>query len=354
MYEILLTRVFSVTTWYHFAFFAVSVAMFGMTVGALIVYLSPGRFTADRVSYHLSLNSLLFAITAPLSFLAHMTIPFVTDGSLIGLGSMGLTYIVISIPFIFSGITVCIALTKFPSEVSTLYAVDLAGAALGCILVVYVLNLTDAPTGILLVAFCASAASVLFITYVKTKALNRLAVVASILLASLTFAQGLLAFKNFPLLRIVWFKGEREDRRPLYEKWNSFSYVRVFGDPNKLDLPAGPGFSPNYPREQKVRQLFLDIDARALTVLTKFDGDTAELNFLKYDIANLVHYLRPNASVLVIGTGGGRDILSALAFDQKSVVGVELNSNIIEAVTKRFSDFTGRLDTNPKVIFVND
>jgi hypothetical protein len=34
MYEVLLTRIFSVTMWYHFAFVAVSVALFGMTVGA--------------------------------------------------------------------------------------------------------------------------------------------------------------------------------------------------------------------------------------------------------------------------------------------------------------------------------
>ena len=40
-YEIALTRIFSITMWYHFAFVAISVAMFGMTVGALIVYCGP-------------------------------------------------------------------------------------------------------------------------------------------------------------------------------------------------------------------------------------------------------------------------------------------------------------------------
>jgi hypothetical protein len=44
MHETLLTRIFSVTMWYHFAFVAISVALFGMTVGALIVYLLPGCF----------------------------------------------------------------------------------------------------------------------------------------------------------------------------------------------------------------------------------------------------------------------------------------------------------------------
>ncbi len=45
MYEILLTRIFSVTMWYHFAFMAISIAMFGMTVGAIIVYLFPNYFS---------------------------------------------------------------------------------------------------------------------------------------------------------------------------------------------------------------------------------------------------------------------------------------------------------------------
>ena len=36
MYEVLLTRIFSVTLYYHFAFVAVSVALFGMTLGAVI------------------------------------------------------------------------------------------------------------------------------------------------------------------------------------------------------------------------------------------------------------------------------------------------------------------------------
>jgi hypothetical protein len=58
--------------------------------------------------------------------------------------------------------------------------------------------------------------------------------------------------------------------------------------------------------------------------------------------------------VLVIGVGGGRDILSALAFEQKSVIGVEINHDIIKIVNQRFGDFTGHLDRNPKITFIND
>ena len=51
-YELLLTRIFSVTMWYHFAFMAVSLAMFGLTVGGLLVYLRPNYFTPQIHQEH--------------------------------------------------------------------------------------------------------------------------------------------------------------------------------------------------------------------------------------------------------------------------------------------------------------
>jgi hypothetical protein len=85
-----------------------------------------------------------------------------------------------------------------------------------------------------------------------------------------------------------------------------------------------------------------------------FKGDMMQLEHLKYDIVNLVHYIRRNADVLVVGVGGGRDALSALAFDQKSVTGVEINGDILDILSNRFGDFTGHIDRNPKVALVND
>ncbi|MBU2102942.1 MAG: hypothetical protein KKF80_06055, partial [Candidatus Omnitrophica bacterium] len=63
MLEILLTRIFSVTMWFHFAFVAISVALFGMTVGAIIVYLLPNYFTQERAKHRLAASSLLFSIS---------------------------------------------------------------------------------------------------------------------------------------------------------------------------------------------------------------------------------------------------------------------------------------------------
>ena len=93
----------------------------------------------------------------------------------------------------------------------------------------------------------------------------------------------------------------------------------------------------------------MSIDTAAGTVLTRSTGDPKETDFLRYDLTNLGHYAKPDADVLVVGVGGGRDILSALEFDQKSVTGVELNGDILRMTNGKYGDFTGHLDRNPKV-----
>ncbi len=161
-YQLLLTRIFSVTMYYHFAFVAISVTMFGMAVGALIVYRRPQVFTAGRVHAHLARAALGFALTIVGSFLAHIWLPFRPELSLYGVASVVLTYAVLSVPFTFSGIVVALALTRFPRQVSALYGADLAGAALGCVLLGPLLGVTDGPTAIVATAAIAAFAAVLF------------------------------------------------------------------------------------------------------------------------------------------------------------------------------------------------
>src|SRR5262245_11117822 len=125
MYEIALTRIFSVTMWYHFAFVAISVAMFGMTVGALVVYLAPAWFPPERVTRRLGLSALLFGAGIVGSLLVHLAVPFRPERTLLGLSTIVLTYAVVAIPFVFGGIAVALALTRFPAQLARLYAVDL-------------------------------------------------------------------------------------------------------------------------------------------------------------------------------------------------------------------------------------
>ena len=351
MFENLLTRIFSVTMWYHFAFMAVSIALFGMTVGAVIVYLLPQRFTEERIGNQLVTTALWFSVTIVISFLIHINLPM--GNSETTLISLLFTYVLISIPFVFAGINTCLMLTKFPGEIGRLYAADLSGAALGCIAFILVLRITDGPTAIFVVALIASLAALFYAISFGNEKFKRITLMASLALLVFVSVQTVLVNNQRSLVRLKWVKGSLEQEL-LHEKWNSYSRIRVWGDPDASRSPFSWGISSTYPAERKTNYLSMDIDSVAATVVSAFDGDLEEVDYLKYDVTNVAHYLRPQAEVLVVGTGGGRDILAALAFEQAAVTGIEINENIIAVVTEEYNDFSGNQHQVPGVTFVND
>src|SRR6185503_20464766 len=143
-----------------FAFMAISIAMFGMTAGAVLVYFFPDYFKPERTNHHLGLFSFLFALSTVISFLIDLRIPFITTDQL---RIVSFTYLVTAIPFVFSGICVSLALTRFPLQLSKLYAADLAGAAFGCVALIFSLRITDGPTTVLILTLLAAFASILFL-----------------------------------------------------------------------------------------------------------------------------------------------------------------------------------------------
>ncbi|MGQ0737071.1 MAG: hypothetical protein ACT4QD_25910 [Acidobacteriota bacterium] len=350
MLEILLTRIFSVTLWYHLAFVAVSIAMFGMTLGAVIVYLAARWFTPARAWLNLTVGSALFALTAVLAIAAHLRMaidPALMTSALVDLSR---AYLLIAIPFVFSGIVIAIALTQFPRQVGRLYAADLAGAAFGCVLLVVVLDRVGGPSAVLVIAALGLAGAAVYAvgSGVAVARRHRALVAALALVIAGGGAAAIAAERG--ALEIRYAKGARWPT-PIYEKWNSYSRVAVVSD--AYEEPFGWGLSARFKPEWPVRQLHLNIDASAETVLTGFevprDGE-----HLKFDVTNVGLHIRPDASVYVIGAGGGRDVLSALTFGARRVVAVELNRAIIEAVNGRFGAITGHLDQRPGVQFVND
>ena len=246
-----------------------------------------------------------------------------------------------------------IALTKLPNNVSKIYAANLFGSAIGCLAIIYSMRHVGGPTvAVLVSALIAFGAFLFFPSHIYRKQ-RFLSLFIGIALLMFVGAHSYLESMGISLFRLMWVKGQIE-YRPLYEKWNSYSRIAVDGDLSNPLPPWGWGLSPIYQSENKFRQLHLDIDSVAGTRLMEFSGDIETLEFLKYDITNLAHYLRNNATVLTIGVGGGRDILSALAFQQKQVLGIEINEDIIKAVNQVYGDLTGHLDKHPKVRFIHD
>jgi spermidine synthase len=143
------------------------------------------------------------------------------------------------------------------------------------------------------------------------------------------------------VLRVEFAKGLPEDVK-LFEKWNHFSRVAVFGD-------------------QEAPFLWMNIDALAGTPIPRFHGTPEQVEYSRqdamavgYEIAYLAYHLREGGKALIIGPGGGLDVVAALAFGQREVTAVEINPLIIDAVNDRFAGYSGSLYALPRVRTVID
>ena len=342
--ELFLTRIFSVTMWYHFAFMAISLAMFGLAAGAVLVEIIK---TKAKPNTTLTRTALLFAFSSAVCFVAQLYIEVNPDREIL---NTALAFVIIAVPFVFAGMTVCVALTRFPRHTGSLYAADLAGSAAGCVLTIPILDHIHAPTAVLLNAGIAALGALFFACDERPQGLSRTRIAVSAALCGVLISVGLVNL-SARLVDIRWIKGGRNYGGGLYEKWNALSRIHVRQNDSR---PFGWGLSPRYTSDQKVEQLYLNIDSGAATVITKFDGSVEPLQHLKYDVTALAHYLRQDTSVLVIGVGGGRDILTSLVFGQRHVTGVEINPDIIDVLGSRFAEFAGNLQTRPAVTLVHD
>ena len=101
----------------------------------------------------------------------------------------------------------------------------------------------------------------------------------------------------------------------------------------------------------------MDIDAAASTPILEVTPDLSNVQFLRYELTAMAYRLKPPGfSALVIGPGGGRDLVSALVFGAGHVDGVEINPIIANDVMRdRFREFSGGIYTHPRVrIAVDD
>jgi len=345
--ELVLTRVFSVASWYHFAFVAVSIAMFGITAGAIRAELRPAGGDAERAR-----REALWAGPACLvAIVAAVAIPFRDPKTPLDVAVLGLTYLLQSVPFVFVGAATSHIFRAWPGHVGKLYGADLVGAALGCVLVIPLLDALDGPTAAIALGAVAALSALVFA--LDEKPLRpRAALVAIALFATV------LANSRYHFVRLYWTKWGQPEQPHMWERWNAFSRIRV--DPMWTLGPDGKsppfvwGYAPNGPKGLRRDQLYMDIDGGAGTVLMKRTGDLADWEFLRWDITAAGHYLVPEGKVLSVGVGGGRDLLTALVFGKESATGVEINPAILEADRSKFGWFTGPLDTLPGIRLEND
>lgn len=346
-YQVLITRFFSVMLYYHFAFAAISLAMLGLTRGAMEVFNKPERYTTERVPVEFARHAAWFALSGVGAMVVFLCVPLVVPGQFIP-SALAITTFAFVAPFTESGVCITLLLTRLPYSGGKLYAADLSGAAVGCLGVIFVLLMIDPVSATLWIGtFSAAVGWLVARGSGDTRSLRLSGIVALCLAVAAALHTGL-AVSGKSHLGVFWAKGT-EQTDTLFERWNTYSRVRV--TPMGESTPQGWGYARK--PDTKIDQNYLDIDADASTVITRFDGDLSKVAYLKGDVINAAYQVQRPDAVAVVGVGGGRDVLSALALGAKRIYGIEINPAIFEVLTDKFAAFSGHLDQQPGVSLVN-
>ncbi len=134
--ELSMTRLFSVVMYYHFAFLAISLALFGLGASGQFLYLKKRMYTTAETPRVLSVTALLFAGSIVMALIVSLSQAISIEYSTANILKLALIYVFSLIPFFFSGLIVSLILFQGARDISRLYFWDLAGAATGALLTV--------------------------------------------------------------------------------------------------------------------------------------------------------------------------------------------------------------------------
>ena len=345
-YEVTLTRIFSVSLWYHFAFMVISIAMLGIGASGTVLTLYP---RLKNLSY-IGLYSLLLGIGISMSYILSNLIPFDPvrlSWEKMQLFYISLYYITLSLPFFFTGLIIVTAFSSRGEKSSIVYGADLLGAGTGSIIILYAMTITGPERAVFILSSIALIASFM----VSNKWLKAVSLICIFLNLTL-----LLHLPSFVSLRMSPYKGlqvalKYPGAEHLKTYSSSFSRIDTFRSPA---VRFAPGLSLRY-LDTLPEQIGLSIDGSEMNAITSvYDRET--LRFLRYLPSALPYeILNPPLppfskggmggfdDVLILDPKGGLQVLVATHYAPKYIYKVESNPLLIKIIRDDYEDFSGNI-----------
>jgi hypothetical protein len=347
-YEILLVRLFSISQWHHFAYMVISLALLGYGVSGAVLALAQHRLLR-RFEVAFFVNLLLFGLAMAGSYAAANRLAFNPEQILWDAGQWGrlaAVYLSLSLPFFFVANAIGLALMRFRPRAALIYGADLIGAGLGSLSVIAVLFVLFPDAALKL--FCLLGVLSAGLAAVELRRRGPGFVVAPVLAAILIA----LAPKTWMDTAGSPYKGLNQTLRisgtEVIERRSSpLGLISILKSP-VIPLRHAPGLSFNATQEPP-EQLGLFIDGDGPAAINRVRAGDGRLDYLDQLTWALPYHLRPLQRVLILGAGGGSEVLQALQQGVRHIDAVELNPQIVDLVRQQYGDFSGHIYADERV-----
>lgn len=349
-YEILLMRLFAIIQWHHFASMLISLALLGY--GASGTFLTRCRqVLLPAYGPAFTINAALFGSSSVVCFALAARIPLNPLEFLWSAGEWGrllLISTVLMLPFFFAANCIGLSFQRYQDNIGRIYAADLLGAGSGAIAVVILLFVLFPGHALQIVGFVGIVAAACGI--VATGPLPRWVITASLLSLLLLVVVNQ---RGMPAPAPNEYKAQSQTlrvmgTRTIKQRSSPLGLLTVVASP-VIPFRHAPGLSL-LSRAEIPEQLAVFTDGDGMTVINRWDRRPETVAFLDQVPSALpFHLLGPKPRVLVLGAGGGTEVLQALAHGAQRVDAVELNPQLIHLVQRSYGKYAGRLYDDPRV-----
>ena len=347
--EVILTRIYSVLFWYHSAYLLIALGLVGYGLAASALARAGPRTHGQLLNLA---SQAAAAATALLTLVLFAAGPLGagTDSFLTGLGGLAVLlamHLITAAPFAALGACTAALLAAGRDRFAVLYAADLAGAATGALLAVPLLRGAGAPAALSVAALAAGVAGFLLERPATprtplTRVRAALGVFAPALLFTLFCTVGSPTIPPGVGKDLTYYQDFVE-----WSRWTEVARVDVV-EPLKDKILFGGRASPLM-ATRTCESRMVTQDGTAPTWLYRCGPDVRALDFLGHLTQSAPFEALRKPSVLVLGVGGGIDVLNALYHDAASVTGIEMNQAILDLVRRDYADWVGPPMKDPRV-----
>ncbi len=342
-------RLLSIIQWHHFAYMIISLALLGYGVSGTFL-----SFIQHRLSRHFNdiyvANAILFGIASIGCFSIAQHLPF-NGLELIWnprqFGWLIIFYLLLSLPFFFAANCVGAAFIHVQEHIHRIYRWDLVGAGFGSLTIIAFLFMVDPLRCLQLIAIAGIVSAMLVVIGRSSQYTGYWTIGLCLTLVFLVLWPS-----SWIELRISQFKGlanalEVMGSKIVNERSSPLGLLTVVENPT-IPFRYAPGLSLASSTEPPA-QLGVFTDGDGMTVITHFDGSFDTLAYLD-DLSSALPYHLLNAPrVLILGAGGGMDVLQALSHQADIVDAVEINPQMVALVRETYGDFAGQIYRYPRV-----
>ncbi len=341
-------RLFSIVQWHHFAYMVISLALLGYGASGTFLSLTQ-KWLLPRFNTAFCANLGLFGISAAGCYLLAQQVPFNPETVLWDPDepvSLFIMYLLLAVPFFFAANAIGLAFIGFRGQITRTYAADLLGAGCGSLFVIGLLQVA-LPLSALAIIGALGLSSLLVAVWqlqLTRRVLWSTAAICTALILTLVVQQAELKLSPYKSLS----QALRIDGTEIITETSSPLGLLTVVESAKVPLRHAPGLSLMAQHEPPA-QVAVFTDGAGMTVINNGNAPASAYSYLDQLTWALPYSLFTPQRVLVLGAGGGTEVLQAQQNDVPEIHAVELNPQLIELIRERYGDFSAQLYDQPSV-----